>query len=55
MKDVVRPNRFGNGAYMTIAIVPTNSLFGDNIIDMNSIISYIDKIERIIDHLQSLN
>ena len=55
MNDVVRPNRFGNGAYMTIAIVPTNSLFGDNIIDMNRIISYINKIERIIDHLQSLN
>lgn len=51
INGVIRPNSFGYGSYMTIAVISTYDLFGDNIIDLNRIISDLHKIERLLDNL----
>lgn len=48
---VVRPDRFGKGAYMTIAVIHPDYLFKEEKIDMNRLISDINKIENLVDEL----
>jgi len=50
-ESVRKPDRFGNGAYMTIAIIHPEYLFLEEKIDMNRMISDINKIEKLIDEL----
>lgn len=46
--EIVRPDRFGAGTYMTIGIVKSKDLFGDRIIDIQEI---LDKLKRYVEIL----
>lgn len=46
--NVVKPVRFGNGTYMTIAIVPKEEIFGTNPINMSLLVEKLKKLEKLI-------
>lgn len=48
---VVKPDRFGKGSYMTVAVIHSDYLFKEEQIDMNRMISEINKIENLLDEL----
>ena len=48
---VVKPDRFGKGSYMTIAVIHSDDLFKKEKVDMNRMISDLHKIENLIDEL----
>ena len=48
---IVKPDRFGKGSYMTIAVIHSDYLFKEERIDMTRIISDIKKIEILIDEV----
>lgn len=48
---VRKPDRFGNGTYMTIAIIYPMSLFSEKKVDIDLLISRINRIESLIDDL----
>ena len=50
---VVKPDRFGKGSYMTIAVIHSDYLFKEEKIDMNRMIEDIEKIEKLLDELSS--
>ena len=47
--EIVRPDRFGAGTYMTIGVVKSEHLFGDNNIDVQDILTKLSKYEEIVD------
>ena len=47
--EIVRPDRFGAGTYMTIGVVKPEHLFGDNIINVQEILTKLSKYEDIVD------
>lgn len=47
--EIVRPDRFGAGTYMTIGVVKPEHLFGDNNIDLQDILTKLSKYEKIVD------
>jgi len=47
--EIVRPDRFGAGTYMTIGVVNPEHLFGDNIINVQEILTKLSKYEEIVD------
>ena len=51
LNHITRPDRFGKGTYMTIAVINPDYLFKEDKIDMNRMISDINKIENLIDEL----
>ena len=48
---VVKPDRFGKGSYMTIAVIHSDNLFKKEKVDMNRMISDLNNIENLIDDL----
>lgn len=46
--EIVRPDRFGAGTYMTIGVVKPEYLFGDNNIDVQDILTKLSKYEEIV-------
>lgn len=48
---VVKPDRFGKGSYMTVAVIHSDYLFKEEKIDMNRMISDINRIENLLDEL----
>lgn len=46
--EIVRPDRFGAGTYMTIGVVKPEYLFGDNNIDVQDILTKLSKYEDIV-------
>ena len=46
--EIKRPNRFGKGEYMTIACVDAEHIFGEDLINMEDIISKLHKYETLI-------
>ena len=46
--EIHRPDRFGNGMYMTIAVVDEVDLFGDDLIDFKTLITKLKKYEALI-------
>lgn len=49
MKEIVRPDRFGSGTYMTIAIVRPEYLFGDGIVNLDDVVTKLKKYQEMID------
>ncbi len=47
--EIRKPKRFGSGEYMTIAKIEPKALFGDGIIDMDSLISRLKQYEKLVD------
>ena len=47
--EIVRPDKFGAGTYMTIGVVNPEHLFGDKIINVQEILTKLSKYEEIID------
>ena len=47
--EVVRPDKFGAGTYMTIGVVKPEHLFGDKIIIVQDILAKLSKYEEIVD------
>lgn len=47
--EIVKPDRFGSGTYMTIGVVKPEHLFGDRIINVQDILVKLNKYERIVD------
>lgn len=47
--EIKCPNRFGAGAYMTIAVVDSENVFGTRQIKMEEIIAHLKEYERLID------
>ena len=48
-EEIHKPQRFGSGEYMTIAIVEPESLFGSGIVDIQAVVSKLHKYEQLID------
>lgn len=49
LNEVQKPQRFGIGNTMTIALVDSNHLFGDGKIDMKEIVSKLKKYQSLVD------
>ena len=47
--EIIRPDRFGAGTYMTIGVVKPEHLFGDKIIIVQDILAKLSKYEEIVD------
>lgn len=47
--EIHRPDRFGNGTYMTIAVVDEGSLFGEGLVDLDALASKLREYETLID------
>ena len=47
--EIHRPDRFGSGMYMTIAVVDEEKIFGDGIVDFISLTSKLKQYETLID------
>ena len=47
--EIVKPDRFGAGTYMTIGVVKSENLFGDKNINMQDILTKLSKYEEIVD------
>lgn len=47
--EIVKPERFGTGTYMTIAIVRPEDLFGENEVNIEDVIDRLKKYQSIID------
>lgn len=48
-EEIHRPQRFGSGEYMTIAIVDSEFLFGPGLIDIQRIVSKLHRYEQLVD------
>ena len=46
--EIVKPDRFGAGTWMTIAVVKPEFIFGDGVINMNAIIQKLKKYQDLI-------
>lgn len=49
--EVRRPDRFGTGTYMTIAVVDEENLFGDGPVDFDSLTLKLKEYESLIDNI----
>jgi len=47
--EIHRPERFGSGTYMTIAVIDEETIFGDGIVDFISLTSKLKQYEALID------
>ena len=47
--EIVRPDRFGAGTFMTIGVVKPEHLFGDKIINVPEILTRLRRYEEIVD------
>lgn len=47
--EIRRPDRFGNGTYMTIAVVDEGILFGEGLVDFDALASKLKMYEVLID------
>ena len=47
--EIHRPARFGNGTYMTIAVVDEECLFGNGLVDFGEVTSKLKRYESLID------
>ena len=47
--EIVRPDKFGAGTYMTIGIVKPDILFGNGIVNIPQIVNKLKKYEKIVD------
>ena len=47
--EIVRPDKFGAGTYMTIGVVKSENLFGDKSINIQDILTKLRKYEEIVD------
>ena len=46
--EIVKPDRFGAGTWMTIAIVKPENIFGPEIVDLNTIIQKLNRYQDLI-------
>ena len=46
--EIRRPERFGTGTYMTIAVVDEVNLFGEALVDFNALVSKLKEYEALI-------
>lgn len=47
--EIKRPDRFGTGEYMTIAVVNRDDIFGTGIVDMDALINKLQEYQGLID------
>lgn len=47
--NVEKPARFGSGTYMTIGVVPTKEVFGTEIINVNTVVDRLKKLEQLVE------
>lgn len=47
--EIRRPNRFGAGEYMTIAVVEPEALFGEGQVDVRAVINKLKQYENLVD------
>ena len=47
--EIVKPQRFGAGCYMTIAVVESKDLFGTSIVNIDEVIEKLKEYQKIID------
>ena len=47
--EIRRPDRFGTGAYMTIAVVDGKELYGDGLLDFDILVEKLKRYESLID------
>ncbi|MDE7412509.1 MAG: PD-(D/E)XK nuclease family protein [Muribaculaceae bacterium] len=50
-----RPERFGTGTYMTIGIIPSEEIFGEDQLDIKILISTLRQYEKLIDSCRNNN
>ena len=48
--EIEKPSRFGAGTYMTIGVVDPDIIFGQELIDINTIIRKLKSYEKIVDY-----
>ena len=47
--EIHRPDRFGIGTYMTIAVVDEESIFGEGVVDFDKMTQLLSEYESVID------
>ena len=47
--EIHKPDRFGSGEYMTIAVVDPEHVFGNGIIDIDAVIAKLKQYEQLVD------
>ena len=48
-KEIHKPQRFGSGAYMTIAVVEPETLFGSGVVDIKQVVKKLHIYEKLVD------
>lgn len=49
--EIQKPDRFGNGANMTIGVVDSAALFGNGVVDLDAVVSKLHQYEKLVDDL----
>ena len=47
--EIVKPDRFGAGTYMTIGVVKSEKIFGDGIVNIKEIENKLKRYQEILD------
>ena len=47
--EIHKPDRFGAGTYMTVAIVSREDLFGTDVVDIDNVVEKLKSYQSIID------
>lgn len=53
--EIRRPDRFGTGTYMTIAVVDEESLFGDDTVNFDELTTKLNEYETLVDNCFTSN
>ncbi len=53
--EIRRPDRFGAGTYMTIAIVDEENIFGKGLVDLNGLTAQLKSYEALVDECQRVS
>lgn len=51
--EIQKPDRFGNGANMTIGYVNQDNLFGTGVVDVDAVVSKLHQYEKLVDEMAS--
>ena len=52
--EIRRPDRFGTGMYMTIAVVDEDTLFGEGLVEFEELTHKLNKYESLVDECRRL-